>query len=167
MVEDDPSDDNYVDGKIYTLTIPLVKPGGTSDNILSYQFYAKSGSDTVEFPADPDPDPTVAIYNNRPVLSWTGEEYYYESDGVHPNTGGDGSTYTFRITYTDQDDDGPDVIQVWVDLNDDGDYEDTGEQQGMTVDGGNGDYTDGEIYSTSISISYPADPTDGQLSYRF
>ncbi len=52
-----------------------------------------------------------------------------------------------------------------MDTNDDGDYLDTNEKQEMIlVGGGDGDYTNGELYTKIIAVSSAGDDT---LNYRF
>ena len=75
--------------------------------------------------------------NNLPMLSWLGTGNYV-SDGVDPNSAAGGSSYTFKVTYTDADDEAPSPIQVWVDIDDDDTYE-AGEKYDMTLDSGDGD----------------------------
>jgi len=101
--------------------------------------------------------------NGIPVLSWTGETNY-TNDGVHPDSALGASNFEFRVSYTDADDEAPTVIKVWVDEDDDGQYED-GEKYDLTeVDAGDIDFTDGKLYTTTLSFLYAG---DGNLKYRF
>ncbi|RLI98782.1 MAG: hypothetical protein DRP08_07830, partial [Candidatus Aenigmatarchaeota archaeon] len=50
----------------------------------------------------------------RDGLTFTGEPNY-ENDGVHPDSGSQNSNFTFRIKYTDADNDPPTSIQLWLD----------------------------------------------------
>ncbi|MCP4170986.1 MAG: DUF5123 domain-containing protein, partial [Fuerstiella sp.] len=139
--------------------VPLAKAG---DNTFIYRFHAVGGGDTVELPSGSDL--TVTVSNNRPVLSWT-DEAYFASGGVYPNTGGLGSNYEFRISYTDADGECPTSnssdIQVWIDENDNG-YE-AGEQHNLLEsDAGDTDCTDGKIYRLTRALS-----TAGPHNYRF
>lgn len=113
------------------------------------------------------------IYNissSAPTLSWTGETNY-SSDGLDPHTGYSDTDFEFRVKYTDSDNDGPSVIQVWVDRNGDNDYNDSNEKINLTVAADaaasqrDGDYTNGEIFSTTINITYG--PNTSNCSYKF
>lgn len=143
----DGADLSYFDGKIYTYTSPLFKQG---DNAFNYRFYFRDAAG--EAIGDPASDHQVTVTNSIPVLSWTGETNYV-ADGVDPNSGGNGSTFTFRVKYTDLDNEAPDAEGVRVLIN--GIY--------YTIDpeaGGN--YDTGKIYSKAIPLS-----TSGDLNYRF
>ncbi|MBI4826970.1 MAG: right-handed parallel beta-helix repeat-containing protein [Nitrospirae bacterium] len=157
MTAVDGGDTDYTDGKLYTKTLPITKAG---DNTLNYRFYAADGSG--EAAGDPTSNNTLTVTNNIPALSWTGETNYV-TDGVDPNSGGNGADYIFRAKYTDADDEAPGPIEVWVDEDDSGTYT-AGEKYSMTVSGGNGDYTDGEVYTKTLALSYAG---DGVLNYRF
>jgi hypothetical protein len=101
--------------------------------------------------------------NDAPTLSWTGEAGYV-ADGVDPDSAAGGSSFTFRIDYTDADNNAPSYIQVWIDEDDSGTYE-AGEKYDLTaVDGGDTDYSDGKRYSVTRALTYDG---DGDLNYRF
>ncbi|MCL7488217.1 MAG: hypothetical protein M8357_08615 [Desulfobulbaceae bacterium] len=103
---------------------------------------------------------------NVPQLSWTGGPDY-NTDGVHPDSASCGSSYEFRVKYTEADNEAPTVIQVWIDLNNDGDYDDAGEKMAMDPAGdGDGDYSNGEHFTRTMDLEYGYDG-DGSLSYRF
>jgi hypothetical protein len=106
-----------------------------------------------------------------PTLSWTGETNY-GSSGVYPLSGYPETDYTFRVKYTDACNAGPSVIQVWVDKNGDGDYTDPGEKIDLTVPPNaspanqkDGDYSNGEIFSTTINLDYGVNSSN--ISYQF
>ncbi len=102
-----------------------------------------------------------------PVLTWTLETNYI-ADGVYPTNVGSGQTAEFRVKYTDQQNNAPAVIELWIDLNDDGDYNDIGEKNAISgADGGDTDYTDGKIYTVTLTVDYPAGVTDSYINYRF
>jgi parallel beta-helix repeat protein len=153
-----PADTIYFDGSIFAATVSLGKAG---DGTLAYRFYAFDGAEAT---GPPTAGGTVFIANSTPVLTWAGGSYFAE-DGVHPDVGGGGVSYEFRVTYRDADDEAPDPVEVWVDTNDDGDFDDAGERLVMgAAPGGNGDFTDGETYSAVMNLDYVG---DGALSYRF
>jgi hypothetical protein len=156
---------DHTDGKLYNMTMALDYAG---DGGLNYRFYASDG--TVDAVGEPVSDKTVTVAtgsNTAPTLSWTGETNYTD-DGVDPDGASNGSEFVFRINYTDADNnhpDTPDGIQVWVDKNDDGDYLDTDEQINMEqVDTGDTDYTDGKLYTVTMTLAYGSDRT---LNYCF
>ncbi len=104
---------------------------------------------------------------DNPALSWTQETNYLDK-GVYPKNIGTTQPVEFRIEYIDKQNDAPSVIQIWIDQNDDGDYDDAGEMTDMTeVDGGDVDYTDGKFYTSTHTIYYPVTATDGMINYRF
>ncbi|RJR16407.1 MAG: hypothetical protein C4581_09960, partial [Nitrospiraceae bacterium] len=154
----DSGDTIYFNGKIYTKSLSVTSAG---DNTLNYRFYASDGTNIAT--GAPTTGGTITISNNAPALSWTGQAYYV-SDGVNPNTGGNGSSFEFRVNYTDLDNTAPSSIQVWVDLDDNGTYE-PGEKYNMSgTDAGDTTYSDGKLYFKSMTISYTG---DGILNYRF
>lgn len=107
---------------------------------------------------------------NAPTLAWTGEANYV-ADGVDPESGYTDTDFTFRVQYTDTDNDGPATIQVWVDKNGDGDYLDAGEKIDLEVDSTgaasqhDGNYTNGEIFTITTTIPWTVNGTN--VSYRF
>ncbi|MCB2181051.1 MAG: right-handed parallel beta-helix repeat-containing protein [Desulfobulbaceae bacterium] len=154
----DGGDSDYTDGKRYSTDLMLLSSG---DGVLNYRFYATDGSDSAT--GNPTSDAAVSVANSVPTLAWTGEADY-TTDGVDPDSDGDGSTFTFRIDYTDADNTAPATIQVWVDEDDSGDYE-ADEKYDMTVvDGGDSDYTDGKRYTKDMALAYTS---DGAYPYRF
>jgi len=144
----DGGDVNYFDGKIYTLTMPISKHGS---NVFDYRFSFAAGAD-VATGAPASADYQVAVTNNGPTLTWTAEENYV-SDGVHPNTGGNGTSFTFRVQYTDLDGEGPDAGGIKVVIN--------GTPYALDPEAG-GSYSTGKIYAQTIVLS-----TAGNLSYHF
>ena len=159
MAATDSGDTTYADGKRYAKTLVLAYAG---DGLLTYRFYASDGTSDATGP--PTSNKTVMLSNAVPTLSWTGEANY-ATDGIDPASGIGGSNFIFRVDYSDADNVTPALIQVWVDLNDDGDYEDAGEKLAMIeADAGDANYTDGKRYSKSLNIYYAG---DGILNYRF
>lgn len=156
MSEVDSGDTNCTDGKIYVKTLTISKAG---DNTLNYRFYAFDGTAAS---GAPTADSTLSVANNVPVLAWT-EEAYYADDGVNPDSGGNGASFEFRVRYADLDNEAPTLVQVWVDGDDSGTY-DASEKHTMTVSGGDGDYTNGEIYTKTLNLPYAG---DGIYNYRF
>lgn len=147
MTELDAGDTNYFDGKLYTFATPIAKHG---DNTFSYRFYFASGADVAS--GDPAADHQFIVTNNAPTLAFTGEPNS-TGDGVDPDIGGNGATFTFRVTYTDNDNEAPDADGVRVIVN--------GVTHTLDPEAG-GSYSAGKIYSKAITLNTP-----GDLSYRF
>ncbi|MEW6418621.1 MAG: Ig-like domain-containing protein [Nitrospirota bacterium] len=153
-----PTDHNYTDGKIYTKTLSVPKRTGENNSIYNYRFYAENSQIAT---GPPTSEKTVTANNNSPSLSWTGEAYYQNS-GVNPVTGGNGSNYEFRIKYTDADNECPSNIQVWIDANDNDNYEE-GEKHNMTAADANA-CSSGRVYTYSTTLAYAG---NGDLPYTF
>ena len=97
-----------------------------------------------------------------PTLAWTGQTGY-AADGVNPDSAPGGGSFRFRVKYTDLNNDAPTLHQVWIDLNNDGDYDDAGEKQNMSpLNVEDTNYLDGKIYTCSTTLS-----TVGNLNYVF
>ncbi len=158
LVEAVTSDRNCSDGKLYNQTMAINFAG---DGTLSYRFYAEDRNAVAT--GDAVIGSTIELVSSVPVLSWSSEPGY-AADGVTPDSGGSGSSFVFRIDYSDADNTSPTNIQVWVDVDDSGSYG-AGEKYEMTeVDAGDTTYTDGKLYSKALSLSSAG---DGSLSYRF
>ncbi len=157
----DPGDTDYTDGKLYTTTTAIAYAG---DGALNYRFYALDAESTPATGA-PTTDRTVTVNasNSAPQLSWIYAENYVR-DGVDPDTGISGDTFIFQVKYIDVDNNAPTAMQVWVDLNDDDDYEDVGEKIDMLPVDGDADYSDGKLYAKSVTINAAG---DGSINYRF
>ena len=52
---------------------------------------------------------------------------------MNPNGGPTGSTFEFRVLYTDLDNEAPSFINLLIDRNDDGDFLDAGEVVSMSA----------------------------------
>ncbi|OGS46059.1 MAG: hypothetical protein A2539_03480 [Elusimicrobia bacterium RIFOXYD2_FULL_34_15] len=101
----DPSDTNYTDGKIYTSTHTLDTVGAT----YIYSFSAQdsnSATATGEASNTTVYNPQVIASNLAPTLSWTAE-LGYTSDGLAPESGTSTNTFTYRVQYTDPDNNPP------------------------------------------------------------
>ena len=53
-----------------------------------------------------------------PTLSWPSGE----TSGVSPDVGNSGDTFSFKVTYTNSNNNPPTLAELWVDLNNDGSY---------------------------------------------
>jgi len=106
----------------------------------------------------------IYVAGSAPYLNWTGEANYL-TDGVNPGNGTTGHTYTFRVKYTDADNEAPKASypRVWIDKNLDGDYLDAGEQTVMKeVNPGDTTYSDGKLYTYSTRLKFI-----GLYTYQF
>ncbi|APF20287.1 Sulphatase-modifying factor protein [Caldithrix abyssi DSM 13497] len=102
----------------------------------------------------------LANINNAPSLTYTGE-VGYDSDGVNPDEGEEGSTFEFRIKYTDTDGDDPGEGYPVVHIFDNG-AEISGSPFIMSAV--NSDpVTDGRIYTYSTSSLTTSD----NYTYQF
>ena len=125
--------------------------------------WIQADNDTSPFSANARmPGPAV------PTLDWT-EEVNYTTDGVELNSAISGSSFEFRVEYTDADNDVPQTIEVWIDEDDSNSYE-ADEKFAMTVHSGapaagrDGNYTNGEMYTFTRNIVLRAGAT---IDYRF
>jgi len=130
----------------------LLKPGQVSDTSGNYALGTELGTFLVDI-AD----------TYEPVLSWTGEAEYI-SDGVDPESGDSKTEFEFRVEYSDQNDNPPSWVRLYLDKNGDRDYADTGEILDMAVDTSasdpsklDGDYINGEWYTVTSAIPCGAD----------
>jgi predicted CXXCH cytochrome family protein len=158
MFELDGGDINYTDGKIYTGSLTISKAG---DNTFNYRFYAHDGSE--EATGDPVSGSTLSVTDNGPELDWTGQTYY-AGDGVHPDTGGSGASFEFRVEYTDLDNEAPALIQMWIDEDEDLVYQEDEKHDMSVFAGEDGNYANGEIYTVIRTLSFT---NDGVYNYRF
>jgi len=98
--------------------------------------------------------------NNDPTLTYTGESNYTTSY-VYPTSAYENDIYTFRVCYTDLDNQAPTEIQVWIDNDQDGEYSLEEKYDMADVDGSDSDYTDGKLYYKSIAMD-----TTGNIKFK-
>jgi hypothetical protein len=146
----------YTKGVVYTYSLILNKVGK-----YTYSFDAWDGFDGhATGPATvvmlgPDVDPK---YNNPPRLDWAGGTGYTDV-GVLPASGPSTQTFTYKVKYTDYDNDSPNdgFPKLWLDLNGNGGYNDSNEHQSMWPEDKNKtNYADGVVYEyvTDLSTSF-------------
>ncbi|MBN2373380.1 hypothetical protein JXL19_06320 [bacterium] len=103
--------------------------------------------------------------NVKPSLSWSGEAYYKLS-GVYPEEIWIGENIlTFKVQYAHPLNIPPQISQIWIDINHDGDFNDPGERVDMRAeDIADTDYSNGKNYFAQVTIN-----SDGvnDLEYRF
>jgi len=103
-----------------------------------------------------------------PVLAWTGEEGF-TTNGVSPDQATGGTNFEFRVDYTHATGTPPAPMEVWIDANDNGAFEEF-EKHAMTqLTGGTGSFNDGD-FSNGERYSYTAQlyhAGDSLVNYRF
>lgn len=115
--------------------------------VVNGKLYAISGGDAL---ASVTNSVEEGVLTNPPALSWTGEANY-TSDGLDPEVGYSTNTFTFRINYTDADNDAPNTGYPKLHLLKDS-VEITGSPFSMTaVTPGDVTYTDGKLYTKDIT----------------
>jgi hypothetical protein len=101
-----------------------------------------------------------------PLVNWTGESGY-ESDGLEPDTGYGGETFTFRVLYKDNEGTPPQIAQIWIDLNGDMEFTFPGDSQidmDLVPEEVNPDYSIGVVYQAKIALNFSGE--EG-VAYRF
>ena len=98
------------------------------------------------------------------MLEWVNATGY-ENDGADPDSASADDTVMFKIDYSDSNNDAPVYVSLLLDLNDDGDFDDSGEVQPMSAyEPTDQAYYNGAVYVADIS---PEKAGDNQLDYRF
>ncbi len=155
LQEVDRNDTDYTDGKLYKYLKTFSLPG-----TYTYWFEAKDslGVTAKGTPTLPSSGPSVG---RIPVLTWTNEAGY-KLDGLEPEAGRIGGTFTYRINFTHIQNIPPaqGYPKVYV-------YLGANQIQGspFPMEEGNPqdtDWTDGKIYTCSIPLI-----TAGKYYYRF
>ena len=126
MTKQDPNDNTYTNGVIYTYSKTFATPGAHT-----YSFISDDGIDNVFSPTYSGPTVTG---NYPPTLT---------NPSVSPASGTEADTYNYTVTYTDADNDAPTEIKVAVDAN----------PRTMTKqDPNDNTYTDGVVYTHSTNL---------------
>ena len=145
----------YSSGVDYTTSMTLTKVG---DGVVKYYFEAMDEDGNATGPATSIN--TLRVLNAIPELSWSGE-LWFESDGIHPETGGDGTDFQFHVKYSDADGEAPSSILLLEDINNDGVAD--ASYPMLSVDG---NYIDGKRYKLNRVVRY-ADTLNGAAQYAF
>jgi PKD repeat protein len=98
------------------------------------------------------------INNSNPSLSWT-EEPNFENDGLNPENGTISSTYTFRIKYSDADNNAPETGYPELRIYNDGALYSTFEMSKVDQNS----YVSGSVYSVDVTGL----PEGDNYTYRF
>ena len=101
------------------------------------------------------------IQNNEPELLWSGNQGFI-TNGVEPDNHYTGLNFNFQIKYVDMDNDNPITNQIWIDTNNNGNYENNEKFEMYLKSGSN--YSNGVIYSNILRIHHSG---DGIINYRF
>lgn len=158
MIEVNGLDENYADGKLYYLNKIV---NYKWDGELNYRFYFKDNFDKAV--GNPTNNNTFFI-NHIPILEWIGTNGWI-SDGINPNTNYALNEFEFRIRFYNPSNNAPTTNQVWIDLDDDGIYNNTNERIDMLeVDVGDTIYSNGKDYTKSVALHYLG---DGDIKYKF
>lgn len=143
---------NWVAGVVFSQTVKLSAHGAHQ-----YFFAASGGYGTARLPATGrTPGPVV---DRPPSLAYTGEAGY-QSDGVQPDSGASGSTFTFRIKYSDPDGDA--AVSPALRLYLPGGAEAPGSPFAMTPVPGATDWVVGVILRVAVPLT-----STGNHSYHF
>ena len=162
---------------IYQKTIPVLYNGTNPDDpnncVLSYYFYFQDAYNAAEGdPASKVQTVKILPRGSVPQLSWQGGGGYVQ-DGVDPDSGEDGTEFTFQVKYLHADGTAPRTHQVWIDLNGDGAFEDVDLNGDGTPEqiekfnmqkGSGGNYAGGVTYTFNESIKVNR---VGLIAYRF
>lgn len=151
MAQQDPNDTNYVDGAVYEFRISGLPMGPHA-----FFFTATDGKELVRLPAPTDtptefPGPTV---NFPPQLS---NGQVVSSDApLNKST----STYTFRVTYTDLNNDPPSSIQVVIAGADN-------RTAGLAADPNDPDFNDPSRYRKGLDYIFSTTLSPGAHTFYF
>ncbi len=148
----DLGDNNYADGKLYAYTKIGLEPG------TDYTYYFEA-NDVWNIPATGDPTNPVDgpdVANILPTLSWTGETNY-ASDGLDPEIGPRGTSFVYRVKYTDEENDAPASGYPELHIRKGG-LEISGSPFTMDeVNSGDKNYNDGKLYTYTKSGLTPGE----------
>jgi hypothetical protein len=173
MIEEDPNDNIFSDGKVYSLGINLFYPKEGDGNI-TYRFFFTYQPPTpgkykpyfydigtIKVKGEPTSDHPISL--EAAVLEWAGSSDF-ETDGVDPDQADEGTEFKFSVSYRDQLDNPPISTQVWIDTNDNGNYEESEKFNMTEKDPTDKNFTNGKVYSFEKAL-FPEE--SGEITYRF
>ncbi|MFH1563453.1 MAG: fibronectin type III domain-containing protein [Nitrospirota bacterium] len=146
MEEGNLQDTDWIDGKIYTFSIPLNMAGK-----YYYQFEAKDRDDFIAT-GEPTQLKTGPIVAKAPVLKWVDAEGY-KTEGIEPNTGINTTIFTYKVRYSDEDNIPPDSNYPKLYVLRGGEVV---SQTKMSKESGN-DYVTGMIYVAKLPLIFASD----------
>jgi hypothetical protein len=152
MSAEDPNDDTYTDGKVFTFST-LITDLGT----FTYRFMARNLDNAwaIGPPTADKTGPVITSYNAFPYLDWT-EELGYEFDGMEPEEAMTGEDITYRIKYFDGMNEPPAAgfPKVLFDMDGDGAFDGVDDEEASMLEETAEDvtYDNGKIYTYSRSF---------------
>ncbi len=159
MLPVNPGDTNYTDGALYRFQTTL--PVGNH----VYYITCSDGKTALRFPTTaPDTYPHPIVTNPAPTLTMVpGEtDWWSPKQTTPPHDGTPRTTFTWRVIYTDVENEPPNPIEVWID----------GTRYALTAaNPADTDYTDGAefTYATPLAVglhSYYLYVSDGTNNVR-
>jgi hypothetical protein len=127
-------------------------------------FFVVTAYDVEPIPLESDYSNEVFTSRYAPILAWTGEPNY-EVDGLHPEVGSGGTSFVYRIEYSDPDNDPPAVSMLWIDLDGDGAFNVGTEDFEMSATGST--YSTGVIYTLTTAIPFSAGSFNCSYYFEF
>jgi hypothetical protein len=142
MTEANLQDQNYAGAKEYTSQYKFTAAGS-----YGYRFEASDAfNNTAGGPASADylPGPTVTapVPNRAPTLTFTGEANF-KNIGVNPLSALKGTKFTFRVMYTDLDNDAPGNVTLTI----------GGQKYPMSAFDATTNYAAGKIFTVDVPLS--------------
>jgi hypothetical protein len=162
MSQANPADTTYTDGKRYTYS--------TTFNVLGTYHYAFRAVDEKNFRATGTPNnvmsgPKIDKINGPPSLTWVGD-FGYATDGIEPQTGQIGDTFTYKVQYQDIWYEAPAVgfPKLYVDMDNDGSFNGANDKNYtmLPIVPSNLAYQSGVKYYYNLTIA-----TSGTFGYQF
>ncbi len=149
------------DKKLYAITNGVIKWTNKFSSTIYYSSPAIGNDGTIYISLDSTLGVQAIIQNNAPQLVWSSNTGY-SNDGVEPNNGYNGQYFRFEVKYKDRNNDEPSTNHVWIDIDDNGSYEND-EKFTMYSNFGTS-YSNGIIYTNLIQAFYAG---DGIINYKF
>ncbi|MGA1865405.1 MAG: hypothetical protein ACMUHX_10110, partial [bacterium] len=152
-------------GLIYTYYVEKIEfspehDPNTKTESLIYRFYFENNKGKAQGPGS---GLNVVTLIGAPQLDWAGEPGFTD-DGVEPNEAESGTQFNFSVKYTDESGLLPEVKQIWIDQDDNGEYGPFEKSTMKEDDSTDTDTSDGKVYTFSTKLFYQG---DGIINYRF